>query len=532
MLRLKFLNLKGHPQLGEISLSLSDGDDDKINVTKPYTSIIIGVNGTGKSYILRSITEIFRQLKAMSDHKAFNIPFDFHLQYQIYHNTYDLVGRSIAQKNKRVSRREYTFYKNKPQTLSNGESSAPFNKDADFEVNISEIEFPERLLVNSVMLNDRFIWQDSKPEDFYQYLGVRSTSGSTSTKSSSKRTIKHLFNATISNKEFTKTLKDLLLFLDFEESFQVHYTTKINKLFFSNNLTKENFKKYYEKWWDEDFEFSKRKKENPLWSIPYYNNNFKEDEEKIDNLIDYLKRLSTTENRFKDKPNSSAKIISIDLFDINTTEIDLQMISHLENLDIVNLDGIKIKKKNSTLSINEVSSGEYHLLISLIGMFANISYNSLLLIDEPEISLHPNWQMKYISFLKNVFAKFSSCQFIITTHSHFLVSDLEGDNSSVTSLQRDPETGRIAATLMRGTNTYGWSAEEVLYSVFKVKTTRNFYLETDLRELLHKIAIKSKDKQRMSNILKNLHRLNLTDKDPLKLIISKAEEYLANDNSN
>jgi predicted ATP-binding protein involved in virulence len=525
MFRIEFLNLKSHPQLGDIDLNLSEPSEYKKS-GKPYTSVIIGSNGTGKSFILRTIAEIFRQFKAysLSDKKEFTLPYDIHLRYRFYHNTYEIVTRKMKVIERSGQRREYLFFKNRPLEVDfKGDSI--FEKQTSFEVLHKELEYPEKLLVNSIIPTDRFVYQNSNPTDFYQYLGARSTSSTTSTKSSVRRTIKHIFNASSASVEFKRNLKELLTFLEFEEKFKVEYKTKINKLFFSKELTKENFKQYFEKWWDEKFKFTKRKQENPLWSIPYYNQNFKENSTLTNEIVVFLNKLPSNDKIFHNKKNSSSKIISINLFDSEISDNDLKMISHLENLDIINLEGLRIQKSKSSLSINEISSGEYHLLNSLIGMFANISKDSLVLIDEPEISLHPNWQMRYITFLKSVFANFPSCHFILSTHSHFLISDLEGNSSSVTALSRDFETNKLSAKLLEA-NTFGWSAEEILYAVFKVRTTRNFYLETELRELLHKIAIKSDDKNRMKSILNSIKLLTLNDEDPLNLIIKKAEEYL------
>lgn len=526
MFRLEYLKVNNHPQLGDLELYLSENNEVK-NVSKPYTSVIIGPNGTGKSYILKTIADVFRQFKTYSDteEKKFNLPFDVHLRYKFYHNTYEIVTRKLRNLNS-ASRKSYLFFNNRPfdKEFYNKESGQEII--TGFEVLHQELEYPEKLLVNSIIPTDRFVWQSSSPTDFYQYLGVRSTSSTTSTKSSSRRTIKHLFNATSANAGFIYTLKELLKFLDFEESFKVHYTTKINKLFFSGDLTEDNFRKYFEEWWDDKFEFSKRKKENPLWSIPYYNNNFKENKQEIKKIIDYLNAISNEVGRLQHKKNSSAKIISVDLFDSNTSELDLEMIGHLENLDIVNLDGIKIKKSNSVLSINEVSSGEYHLLISLIGIFANISKDSLVLIDEPEISLHPNWQMRYVTFLKSVFSKYAGCQFILTTHSHFLISDLEGESSSVTSLSRDVETNNIIAKILTGIDPFGWSAEDILYNVFNVRSTWNSFLEADLTELLGMISNNDRDAQKINNIIEKLDNLPKRPNDPLQEIILDAKEYL------
>ena len=110
--------------------------------------------------------------------------------------------------------------------------------------------------------------------------------------------------------------------------------------------------------------------------------------------------------------------------------------------------------------------------------------NALILIDEPEISQHPNWQMSIIDFL-NKGLEGIPCHLLIATHSHFLVSDLTRNRSTVTYLNKTHE-GLVSEKIKE--ETYGWSAEEVLLKVFKVPTTRNIYLAKIVGEMLDKIA--------------------------------------------
>ena len=380
MFRLEYLKLIGHPQLGDLELFLSESNELK-SISKPYTSLIIGPNGTGKSYILKTIAEIFRQFQAysLSGKKDLKLPFNIQLRYVLNNNTYEIITKKLQTIERAVgkrgssSRRDYIFLKNKPLGIILNDNGNFLNeKITGFEINPSEVEYPKKLIVNSVMLTDRFIWKNSNPSDFYQYLGVRSTKTTSSTQSSSRRTIRYLLSTITTNKDFIQNLKDLLNFLEFEENFKVHYSTKINRLFFSGSLSIYNFKKYYEEWWDEEFVFSKRKQENPLWSIPYYNRNFKDDFEKTEQLVEFLNRISRNSNGLLHKRNSPSKILPIDLFDSNLNTHDLEMIGHLESLDIINLDGIKIIKSNSTLSINE--GRFYNLNISISNKYVIFGY--------------------------------------------------------------------------------------------------------------------------------------------------------------
>lgn len=524
MIRIEYLKLISHPQLGNIELFLSDNGEIG-NVKKPYTSVIIGPNGTGKSLILRTISDILTQFNIFqtSGIRNLNLPFHFHLRFQNEKDNFEIINYKDYL-NQRTSTKIYEFYKNRPFIVFSEDNA---EKNKRYETEFSNIIFPNKLIVSSILQTDRFLFKNSHPNDFYQYLGSRSTSSTSSTKSSSRKTIKFIFNSSINNSQFKSNLKELLSFLDFKESLKINYSTKINKLFFSGKLTETNFKRYYEEWWHEDFEFSKRKKENPLWSVPYYNNNYKENKELLTETVNLLNDIA--ENRLTHKPYSRSKVLSIDLFDDNLIERELEIIKHLEQLDIISLDGIKINKNNTSLSLSDVSSGEFHLIISMIGIFSKIEDNSIILIDEPEISLHPNWQMQYITFLKKVFSKNASCQFIITSHSHFIVSDLEGNSSSVTALNRNIETNKLESRLLKG-DTFGWSAEDVLYNVFNVITTRNFYVAKEIGEILTVLAEKDIKKELLiskSEELNNI-KLHLKSGDPLKSLIEKVQKEFIN----
>lgn len=521
MFRIEYLKIKGHPQLGDIELFLSDIAEIN-NIDKPYTSVIIGPNGTGKSLILRAISDILTQFNIFhtSGIRNLSLPFHFHLRFQNNKDNFEILNYK-DNFHKRISTKIYEFYKNRPFVEFNDENLQINNK---CKIEFSEIVFPNKLIVSSILQTDRFLFKNSHPDDFYQYLGSRSTSSSSSTNSSSRKTIKLIFNSTINNSQFKSNLKELLSFLDFENSLKINYSTKINKLFFSGNLTETNFKRYFEEWWHDDFEYSKRKKENPLWSVPYYNNNYKE---LLTETVTLLNDIA--KNRLTHKPYSRSKVLSIDLFDDKLIERELEIVKHLEQLDIISLDGIKINKNNSILSLSDISSGEFHLIISMIGIFSKIEDNSLILIDEPEISLHPNWQMQYVTFLKKVFSKNASCQFIITTHSHFIVSDLEGESSSVTALSRDEETSKLESRILRG-DTFGWSAEDVLYNVFNVATTRNLYVAKEIGEILNVIAKKNINVKTLLSKKEELNKIknHLKTGDPLKSLIEKVQKEFIN----
>ncbi|WP_018615263.1 AAA family ATPase [Segetibacter koreensis] len=520
MFKLLKVQFDNHPVLRDLKLDFVNYEEVE-NKQFPYTTVMIGPNGTGKSHILKAIADTFVYFKdfQLDESLFWTNSFGFSIEFKFYKDTYEIRTGRFKIFNKKGEHRKVECLKNKPK---NFESLSPEEKDF-FVVLSREVELPMRVLVSSVMLTDRFTFRDSTPDDFYQYLGVRRNRSTSSTQTFERKTIRYLFDATKTN-EFKINLAEILDFMGLEEQLTVSYSIKYKDLFEKQTAKLENFHQFFTEWWIATN--GKRKRENKPWGLWYYEK-IKEDEEKILRLLKLLNDISDGLVLKQDSKRSREFII--DVFKEEQIFESYSLIEELIFLDLLRLEGIRIKKKDTkAYGVENSSSGEYHLLISLLGIFSRIQPDSLIFIDEPEISLHPNWQMRYIHELKRMFYKYSTCHFILASHSHFIVSDLENTSSSVLALRNNENAGQISANLLTA-QTYGWSAEEVLYSIFDVKTTRNKYLEEDLRFLLHNIAIKSTEYAEMQRIVEKLKSLKFSASDPITLIIAKAEEYLTND---
>lgn len=83
--------------------------------------------------------------------------------------------------------------------------------------------------------------------------------------------------------------------------------------------------------------------------------------------------------------------------------------------------GIKvINSKDEIVPLAKLSSGEQNLLILYYEMIFSIKRNSLLLIDEPENSLHVEWLGNMLEDYQKM-AIAMNCQFIVATHSPVFV---------------------------------------------------------------------------------------------------------------
>ncbi|WP_217582018.1 hypothetical protein, partial [Lysinibacillus sp. GbtcB16] len=144
-----------------------------------------------------------------------------------------------------------------------------------------------------------------------------------------------------------------------------------------------------------------------------------------------------------------------------------------------------------------------------------------------ETSLHPNWQYKYIYGIREIFKNYSSCHFVMATHSHFFIADLVPESSSITSIRKGDNHEIISE--LHDEETFGWSPDDILYNIFNMKTARNYYLEEDLRKLLSYISSGDIEyTSEVKRILNKLEKLSLRPNDPLKEVIKNARRNFEN----
>ena len=85
--------------------------------------------------------------------------------------------------------------------------------------------------------------------------------------------------------------------------------------------------------------------------------------------------------------------------------------------------GLQVAKDDGTnLDLEKLSSGERHELVMLYELLFRTSSNSLILVDEPETSLHVAWQEQWLKDLEEM-AELSDFRAIVATHSPEIIGD-------------------------------------------------------------------------------------------------------------
>ncbi len=203
-----------------------------------------------------------------------------------------------------------------------------------------------------------------------------------------------------------------------------------------------------------------------------------------------------------------------------TVEYVKSLILLIKNGFIRLLDAKLDKIDTGLISLRRASSGEQCMLMLMFGIAANISDNTVILIDEPEISLHPKWQENFMPLLMSVFNGYKSCQFIIASHSPQVVSNVSKSNCFVTSISK----GKI----YESSYFYNKSSDFQLAELFDAPGNKNEYITRLCFSLLSKVknnrTVDDSDRKSLNKITSFIPLLE--DKDPLLDLIFSVKEVV------
>lgn len=186
---------------------------------------------------------------------------------------------------------------------------------------------------------------------------------------------------------------------------------------------------------------------------------------------------------------------------------------------------IMVDKDGDSFEFDQLSDGE-KCYITLIGDIARkiamanpdmeqpLDAPGVVIIDEIDLHLHPSWQQTIIS---NLTKAFRNVQFIVTTHSPFVVSSTEPSvNNQVLTLT----DGNIEPSTA---DDYGAEVQNVLLNTFRLDTLRNNEVQGHIDHLWRIISSMDYDEAEADNEITWLrNHLSENDKEFLKIKLQMA----------
>ncbi len=150
----------------------------------------------------------------------------------------------------------------------------------------------------------------------------------------------------------------------------------------------------------------------------------KDYKEKLNLEIDAINGFFENMKPFQDKT-----IISINEFEKIFNQHEKAFL-RLINIGFISIDLLDSKERN----FFDLSYGERKFFTESLMINDDIKRKNkndiLIVLDEPDLTLHPNWQKRYINEMVNLLSNFPEKKFhiVITSHSPFILSDIPKKN--------------------------------------------------------------------------------------------------------
>ena len=490
--RLHSLSLVRHPILGSIHL---DFCQDYYVGQQVYTSVVIGANGIGKSYLLRALVEIFCCLEALQLRGAPTVPqYNFQLTYSSHWQRFEFAN--FREINPADKQRKYTNF--------------VFKREGG-EVEVQEMILPKRVIASATTITDKYV---AKSTEMYRYKGLRNENSpsTTGTRTMVRKTVDGLLSSLHEKYGFKTELRDLLKRLGLQPRLELSYNLRYKDVFVKEGMTSNELICIFE---NQQGLFNRR---SDIWGTSAFRSIKEKEPWKLDEAARLLNKLA------RQGYGHGRQLLKYDLLeDDSRVYEDREALKVLSSLVLLSYPSLKVYKNEDSYEFDQSSSGESSMFCQLVGIMSDLEPNSLVLIDEPENSSHPNWQISYIGWLKSIFEKYLNCHFVISTHSHFMLTDLEPNSSDIVALERN---NNVVLDVSEGVNTFNWSVDDILYRVFGVRNTRNQAFEDDIMSLYKMVSDGSNDLREIEAKVKKLSMVVLPGNDPLIEILNQARKYV------
>lgn len=159
---------------------------------------------------------------------------------------------------------------------------------------------------------------------------------------------------------------------------------------------------------------------------------------------------------------------------------------------------VYLQKDRRLIHANQSSSGELTLITSFVFIMATMKTGARLLIDEPENSLHPKWQIEYTRRLYDLVYRYEPAIFI-ATHSPLVINSTEIDLGDRVGVYKG--TGRSFEQVIPGGN----NVEEVYQEIFDVTTPENRFLSQFVVKKMNQLAAGRISLQEFEQLINDLN---------------------------
>jgi predicted ATPase len=175
--------------------------------------------------------------------------------------------------------------------------------------------------------------------------------------------------------------------------------------------------------------------------------------------------------------------------------------STLTKLKILTRVTLFLRKNAKVLALDQASSGELSLIATYAFLATRMSEGAVVLVDEPENSLHPRWQSEYCGRLLDLFYLYEP-RIFLASHSPMIVSGAESQQISIRIVTLPPEA--------REGDSDARSIDGILLEAFGVLAPASHYLSEKVTGLLNDLSL---GQTTLETVTRELERLSLRSYD-------------------
>ncbi|MBB4616734.1 AAA family ATPase [Sphingomonas abaci] len=415
--------------------------------TNAWVSVVIGRNGVGKSRLLAGVADVLERLDSGRRFGRFDSPGVSMIEYLL-----DGVHCRVELN----ARREIKA------TLDGVQCSAESLPLPGKIIALTTTPFDKFRLSRSLRSrpDDPAYWEEQR----YSYLGLRDRTGRASPTAAMFRALEGLFGASKGSDRKRMRIAEVFELLGYQPQIEVRYravpgaTTRFKRL-----IEGDDFGDLFET------------RSTIRSSRPF---------ERLHEDRDEFEAVREIAQEFADRMDQQRQVVLRADFQGVSDDEFFNRIQRLRRVELVHLSSVEVRRisDGAILDLRLASSGELGIATGFLGLASTISDNSLVFIDEPEISLHPEWQKQYIDLLTKTFENFTGCHFVLATHSPLILSDIDPKASNVVSL--DPERRRAESAA----DYAGKSYDYLLATAFEEPGNNNLYLKEEIIKALRLAA--------------------------------------------
>lgn len=217
-----------------------------------------------------------------------------------------------------------------------------------------------------------------------------------------------------------------------------------------------------------------------------------------------------------------------------TEDIQLKAVRNAVSLILPEFGGLKVKrtapsgfmisKNGQRYMFNQLSDGEksYIVLVADIARKLSMTHpnsenvlleHSIIIVDEVDLHLHPKWQRDMLHQLRKVFP---NCQFIVSTHSPYVISNIKSREGDCLFLLKGGET------VLCKQNVYGKSVTDILLNELEQFSLRSQEVQSHIDKVWECLRVKDCSSVAFNSSLKWLEdNLEPSDSELMRISMQK-----------